>query len=127
MKTWRVELTDANQQLGEVKINKRIFQGDALSPLLFVVAMISLTHALREIKSGYEFTRSKEKVNHVLYMDDLKLYAKTEETLDSLVKTVRLFSKDIGMQFGLDICAVLMMKRGRIVKSDGIELPNANK
>ena len=127
MKTWRVELTCANQQLGEVKINRGIFQGDALSPLLFVVAMIPLTHVLRKIKSGYEFTRSKEKVNHVLYMDDLKLYAKTEEILDSLVQTVRVFSKDIGMQFGLDKCAVLTMKRGRVVKSDGIELPNDKK
>ena len=44
--------------------------------------MIPLTHVIRRMKSGYEFTQSKEKVNHVLYMDDLKLYAKTEETLD---------------------------------------------
>ena len=60
-------------------------------------------------------------------MDDLKLYAKSEETLDSLVQTVRVFSKDIGMQFGLDKCAALTMKRGRIVKSGGIEFPNDKK
>ena len=28
------------------------------------------------------------------------------------------------MQFGLDTCAVLIMKREKIVKSEGIELPN---
>ena len=76
MKTWRVELTCANQQLGEVNIKRGIFQGDALSPLLFVVAMIPLTHVLRKIKSGYEFTKSKEKINHLLYMDDLKYMRK---------------------------------------------------
>ena len=49
-KTWRVELTCANQQLGEVNIERGIFQGDELSPLLFVVAMISLTHVLSKDK-----------------------------------------------------------------------------
>ena len=85
MNTWRVELTCANQQLGKVNIKRGIFQGDALSPLLFVVAMIPLTHVLRKIKSGCEFTKSKEKINHLLYLDDLKLYAKNEKKLDSLV------------------------------------------
>jgi len=33
MKAWRVELTCGEQILGEVKINRGIFQGDTLSPL----------------------------------------------------------------------------------------------
>ena len=57
-------------------------------------------------------------------MDDLNLYAKNEKVLYSLVQTVRVFSNDIGMQFGLDKCVVLIMKRGKIVKSGGIESPN---
>ena len=28
------------------------------------------------------------------------------------------------MQFGIDKCAMFVMKRGEIVKSDGIQLPN---
>ena len=28
------------------------------------------------------------------------------------------------MQFGIDKCAMVVMKKGKIVKSDGIELPN---
>ena len=57
-------------------------------------------------------------------MDDLKLYSKSEKALDSLIQTVRIFSTDIGMQFGIDKCAILVMKKGKIVKSDGIQLPN---
>ena len=37
------------------------------------------------------------KLNHLLFMDDLKLYAKSETGLDSLVQTVHMFSNDIGM------------------------------
>ena len=57
-------------------------------------------------------------------MDDLKLYAKTEEELDSLVQTVRVFSEDIGMKFSIEKCSMLVMKRGKKFKSDGIKLPD---
>ena len=33
-------------------------------------------------------------------MDNLKLYAKDKKELDTLTQTVRVFSKDIGMDFG---------------------------
>ena len=45
-------------------------------------------------------------------MDDLELYSKSEKALDPLIQTVRIFSKDTGMQFGIDKCAMLVMKKG---------------
>ena len=44
--------------------------------------------------------------------------------MDSLVQTVRVFSEDIGMKFGIEKCAMLVMEKGKIVKSVGIELPD---
>ena len=52
-------------------------------------------------------------------MDDLKLYSRSGKGLDPLVQTVRVFSEDIGM----DLCVMLVMEKGKIVKSVGIELP----
>ena len=57
-------------------------------------------------------------------MDALKLYSRDEKGLESLVETIRVFSEDIGMEFGIDKCALLKMEKGKIVKSVGIELPN---
>ena len=57
-------------------------------------------------------------------MDNLKLYAKDEKQLDPLVNTVQIFSLDIGMEFGIDKCGILVMKRGRYKNSEGIKLPN---
>ena len=57
-------------------------------------------------------------------MDDLKLYAKNEEQTNTLVRTVHVFSTDIGMEFGIKKCGILTMKRGKIVKSEGIKLPD---
>ena len=36
-------------------------------------------------------------------MDDLKLYAKNEKGLESLVQTVQIFSDNIGMEFGRNV------------------------
>ena len=39
-------------------------------------------------------------------MDDLRLHRRSEKRLDSLVQTVRVFSEDIGMEFGIENCAM---------------------
>ena len=57
-------------------------------------------------------------------MDDLKLYAESEEQTNTLVRTVYVFSTDISMKFGIKKCGILTMKRGKIVKSEGIKLPD---
>ena len=55
-------------------------------------------------------------------MDDLKLFAKNKDEIDSLVNTVRIFSEDIKIEFGLPKCGVLIMKRKKVVKSEGISV-----
>ena len=55
-------------------------------------------------------------------MDDLKLYGKMMQELDSLVQTVIIFSCNLGMQVGISQCAFLEMKRGKVVQSEEIEL-----
>ena len=36
----------------------------------------------------------------------------------------QIFSDDISMEFGIDKCATLVLKRGKTTKFDGISLPN---
>ena len=57
-------------------------------------------------------------------MDDLKLHAESEEQTNMLVRTVYVFSTDIGMKFGIKKFGILTMKRGEIVKSEGMKLPD---
>ena len=49
---WKTELTSGEVNLGEVNINREIFRGDPLSPLLYVISLIPLTLVLRLIKQG---------------------------------------------------------------------------
>ena len=91
---------------------------------MFVLALIPLSLILRKAKAAYEFSESKEKIDHLLFMDDLKLYSQSEKGLDSLVHAARVFSEDVGMEFRIEKCTMLVIEKGKIVKSVGIKLPN---
>lgn len=131
MPEWKTRLYVNNQHLANVNIKRGIFQGDAFSPLLFVIALIPITMVLKKVKMGYQLSKGPNDkkgckgplLNHMLFMDDLKLFSKTDREIDSLVETVRLCSSDIGMEFGISKCAVLSMKRGKRAVCQGIELP----
>ena len=36
-----------------------------------------------------------------MYMDDFKLFAKKKKKMETLIQTIRIYSQDIGMEFGL--------------------------
>ena len=74
---------------------------------MFVLALMPLI--LIKDKAAYELSGSKLKINHLIFMDDLKLYSCHEKELDSLVQTIHIFNKDIGMEFGIEKCAMLVI------------------
>ena len=88
--------------------------------------MIPLKLVLRETKASYEVKKGGRKFDHLLFMHDLKLFSKNEDQIDSIVNTVRIVSEDITMEFGFSKSGVLIIKSGRVVKSDKISMPNAN-
>ena len=75
MKTWKVELTVGRRSLTETKIQRGIFQGDALSQLLFITAMRPIKNILRKYTTAYKLSKSQEMINHLMYMNDIKLFA----------------------------------------------------
>ena len=127
MQSWRVELIARGISIAEKKIQRGIFQGDALTPLLFITAMMPLNHIFRKCAAGYKLSRWQEKINHLMFMDDDKLFAKSEKSMETIIHAVRIFSQDIGMEFGIKKCAMLVMKNGKRHTTDGMELPNHDK
>ena len=79
MKTLWVELTAGGGSLAEATIQRAIIQGDALSLLLCIIAKMPLNHLLRKFTSGYKLSKSQEKINHRMYIDDIKLFEKTKK------------------------------------------------
>ena len=75
-----------------------ISQRDSLSCPLFVISVIPLAKILRKVPTDYTL-KCEKKLNHLLFMDDLKINGKNESEVNALVSTVELFSTDIGMAF----------------------------
>ena len=86
--------------------------------------MIPLNYILRKCAARYKHSRSQEKINHQMYMDDIKLFAKNEKELETLIHAVRIYSQDIGLEFGIKKCAMLVKKSDKRHMTDGMELSN---
>ena len=86
--TWSHKLDRENHENLESGIDSRkkklrrgrrrrgIFPEDALSLLQFIIPRMQLTHILRKYTAEYKLSGSQEKINHLIYMDDIKLFAK---------------------------------------------------
>ena len=118
MKYWTVDLPVRGKTLAKVKIQREIFQGDALLPLIFVIVMMSLNHILRKCTGGYRLHNPQEKIDHLMDMDNIKQFAENEKEFKTLIQVVRIYNDDIGIEFGLEKCDMLDKKRKTI--NDGI-------
>ena len=57
-------------------------------------------------------------------MDDLKIFVKSEREVNGLVSIVQILNNDIRMEFGIKKCGVLVLKRGKVESSEGVEMPD---
>ena len=85
-----------------------------LSPLLFCIALTPLTNELNKADCGYQLHGTERKISHLLYMDDLKLLGRNEDGLKNGMKTVQTVIKDTHLNFGLEKCARICLKRGSV-------------
>ena len=112
MTKWQTELTSCKECLAKVNIKRGIFQGDSLSTFLFVIFTV-----LRKAKVRYTLGGG-EKINSLLFMDDLKLYGKSESEIKGLVQT---------LEFGIKKCGVIITNKGKVKSTEGMELRSGEK
>jgi hypothetical protein len=104
-----------------IQIRRGIFHGDSLSQLVFCIALIPLTHELHRADCGYKVHGAERKISHLLYMDDLKLLSRSDDDLENEIKIVKAITKDINMNFALQKCAKICLKKGRVQRKTYIE------
>ena len=67
-----------------------------------MLCVIPLAVILCRLESAYHFSSSEKRINHLHFMDNLKLYAKNERGLESIVQII--------WEFGVDKCATRVLK-----------------
>ena len=126
MKMWEIKLIlkheNGTLEVPNIKIKRGIFQGDTLSPLLFVLALNPLSYLLNKCGHGYKIDNVC--FNHVLYMDDIKTFSSSVKGGIEMIRIMFDFSNDIGMAFGIEKCKVLNVVRGKYAKMGGVKLPD---
>lgn len=65
--------------------------------------------------------------NHLLFMNNLKLYERSERELPSLVNIVRIISTDTGMKFGMDKSKMMLNRRHKMIEIDNIKMPDGER
>ena len=75
--------------------------------------MMPLNHILGKCTAGYKLSKSQEKINYLMYIDDMKLLTQKEKELETLIQSVRIYIQDIGMEFGIEKCTIQVMKSGK--------------
>ena len=82
MRMWKTTLVlktvENTLNAGDISINSGIFQGGYLSPVLFCVTLIPLSKLLNNTGYGYKIYNT---INHLFYMEDLKLFANNDQQL----------------------------------------------
>ena len=103
IKNCKVELTAEGKLLGEMKIQRSIFQGDALSPLLLGIAMMPFSYIFKKCTATRNLQGKR---------DDIKLFAKNVNELNNLIQTIRIHSPGKGMKFITAKCVMLITVKG---------------
>ena len=88
--------------------------------------MLPLTHVLRQTGMGYQLEKNGAKVNHLFFMDDLKLQGKNDKEIDSLIKAVVQFSEDKIMEFGILKSTIVSLQRGKKNRWEEMQLLNGD-
>jgi len=55
-----------------------------------------------------------QRLNHLLCMDDTKLYAATNNQLQEILRLTQTFSRDIKMVFGIEKCKTICIAKGKL-------------
>ena len=88
--------------------------------------MIPMTRVLERMEVGYQLKKGGSRINHLMFMDDIKLIGRGTKEIDTLVQTARIVSGDIRMEFGIEKCALVNIQRGKVTRTEGIQLPDGN-
>ena len=86
-----------------------------------------LNHILRKCAGEYKLHKSQETKQSPNVHGRHQNLAKNEKELETLIQTVKIYSEDIGMEFGIEKCTMVIMKSGKRQITEGIELSNKEK
>jgi hypothetical protein len=114
MGQWKSILTVNGTKISDpISIKSGIFQGDSLSPLLFITAINPISWYVGQKGPGIILANNR-RFNHLLFVDDWKLFAPKESEANTLADKVQTLSRLAGLDLNKRKCAMAAMCKGKL-------------
>ena len=94
----KLQMSNSTIETEHIDYRRGILQRDGLSVILFALSVNPASFLIQKLE-GYEIgdvNTKKEPINHLLFVDDLKLYTKMLTQMMKLLGFVATFTNDIG-------------------------------
>ena len=108
---------------GYFNVERGVRQGDPLSPYLFIIALETLSHAIRNDINieGIKIGKSEEKLGQ--YADDTNCYLKDRKSVENLFKLLELFRKVSGLKVNKEKTEMMWLGIDKFSKRKLDDLP----
>ena len=128
MNKWktRLEIWNGNKKITSrwIQIMCGFLQGDSYSPVGFCISEIPVCVLLQHSR-GYRMGdpgNRDVKRTHSLFVDDLKVYQESHETLKMVNEMIVQASHDTGACYGVSKCAEIVFQNGKMTKGEGLQV-----
>jgi len=115
--TLQVKMKNHRIMSDPFRVQRGIHQRASPSPLWFCLALNPLSYLLNRTNYGFGIhsgNQEMQRLNHLLYSDDIKLYAATNNQQQELLEITQTFSRDIKMVFGIEKFKTLFIAKGKL-------------
>ena len=113
---WYLNYQDDQSKTDQFSVNTDIFQGKSPSGLLSILSLLPLSLLLKTSNLGYRLNPQGDIILHLLFIDNLILFAANDNQLVSMKKIVNNFSDNNGKSVGIDKCKKVTIQRGKCFK-----------
>ena len=102
-----------------IRFKEGLPQGDAFCPMLFILWLNPIAWKVRATE-GYRLSKPMStKTTHLLYIDDMKLFAASENNLKRVMTVAKNGMESTGLKWNEKKCAVIHVKRGQVEQGSG--------
>ena len=98
-----------------IRFKKGLPQGDALCSVLFILCLNPIAWKVRATE-GYRLSKP---ISTIAYIDDMKLFAASENKLKRVMTVPKNGMESTGLKWNEKKCAVIHVKRGQVQQGSG--------
>lgn len=103
MQHWHIQLIRKDDTLPKtIRIKRGVYQGDAISPLIFILTTASILEYLRTNKEINRTTKGKHEI--IAFMDDIKCHTHTQQAMETITEKLRQGAEELGLTLNINKC-----------------------